>query len=815
MKKRNNMFRFIVLSVVLSGMLSMLSVSEALATHFRYGHLSWEARQDLGTNTVEFTLFDSFRRNGYSGLGADGRPVTGDIIRETIGGTSLRFGDSASTGTLDYLVIGFDITNNWIFCKALADRNNVGLPIIHTYSGPGPWNADISSCCRISPPSLHNNGNGNYRVLSVVDLSLDTCTAVSSLPPIVNVQQSGTQTFSVPAADADGDTLFWRLATPSEASGTGSYSLPPGFSINSSTGLVSWNTTGLALGLWTAQVIIEARAPGTNTFKSQVAVDFLLNLTSEPPPGTTDPAFIAPTPACGTTFDWTAGKNLNFTVRTSDADAGDSVSLNVIGLPVGATMTPGLPVGGNPVSSTFDWTPTVANVGPHVIIFTATDNTLRQVQCSFIVDVKVDTDGDGLPDDWETNGYSLNGNFVDLPTLGADPNHKDIFVEIDYMENGHSHLPNPTSISTIVASFANAPVSNPDGINGINLHVDVDDALAHQNSIGAFTPNNYDWTDFDAIKVANFDEARSLSFHYCVFAHNIAGSSVSGISRGITASDFIVSLGSWTGSVGTMGQQAGTFMHEFGHNLSLRHGGGDNINRKPNYLSVMTYAFQTIGLRINGSLGNYDYSRFNLPILNENSLNENVGLNGGAAIATYGTTYYCGGAQQWVNNANGPIDWDCSGGITNPVSSSINREVALQTLNSFDDWANLNYKGGLIGAGVVLDDALPMETPKDEDDIDTFIDDVPPAPLGITGRAGRGGVARIVCNPVGPTSEFTYNLYTRLGGGGLFALSGSSDAPAFQVTIPTGVTKEYLITCVSVLGGAESDASDIIAVTGR
>ena len=48
-----------------------------------------------------------------------------------------------------------------------------------------------------------------------------------------------------------------------------------------------------------------------------------------------------------------------------------------------------------------------------------------------------DTDGDGLCDDWEKNGLTVNVNgvavFVDLPSMGADPNHKDIFIQADFM----------------------------------------------------------------------------------------------------------------------------------------------------------------------------------------------------------------------------------------------------------------------------------------------------------------------------------------------------------------------------------------------
>ena len=40
-------------------------------------------------------------------------------------------------------------------------------------------------------------------------------------------------------------------------------------------------------------------------------------------------------------------------------------------------------------------------------------------------------------------------------------------------------------------------------------------------------------------------------------------------------------------NIGTVPDQAGTLMHEVGHNFQLEHGGGDDIHYKPNYLSVM------------------------------------------------------------------------------------------------------------------------------------------------------------------------------------------------------------------------------------
>jgi hypothetical protein len=47
--------------------------------------------------------------------------------------------------------------------------------------------------------------------------------------------------------------------------------------------------------------------------------------------------------------------------------------------------------------------------------------------------------------------------------------------------------------------------------------------------------------------------------------------------------------------------QAGIFMHELGHALGLHHGGNDDSNWKPNYLSIMNYFFQMGGVPESGA----------------------------------------------------------------------------------------------------------------------------------------------------------------------------------------------------------------------
>ena len=132
------------------------------------------------------------------------------------------------------------------------------------------------------------------------------------------------------------------------------------------TGVYTWDTTGAMLGasgfntLYSTQVVIED-LDATGNVKSKVAVDFLMQLV---PSVGVRPAFDRPpTPACGSVLTTGAGLPVSFTVQASDTDTGQTVTLNAVGLPAGATMTPALPTSGNSVSSLFSWTPAAGQNG--------------------------------------------------------------------------------------------------------------------------------------------------------------------------------------------------------------------------------------------------------------------------------------------------------------------------------------------------------------------------------------------------------------------------------------------------------------------
>ena len=364
-----------------------------------------------------------------------------------------------------------------------------------------------------------------------------------------------------------------------------------------------------------------------------------------------------------------------------------------------------------------------------------------------------DTDGDGIFDVWETVGIDIDDDgtpdltpdqigtdYAGNPIV-LDPNRKDILVEIDWFDcsvGGDcepgltlNHEPRTAALNASVAAFDDAPVTNPNGAaDGIALWVMTDEALPHQMVC------DFDDGCFDTIKAQNFGTeaeradpdlimARRMIWHYNLWVHDKEpGNSSSGEAER-PGNDFIVSLGSWAGGRGTVGDQTGTFMHELGHNLNLRHGGGDSENCKPNYLSIMNYTFQTAGLQRTapGSVPFYDFSRTNYPtstgVLNEANLDETIGIENDDFVTFFGPPIDLDGIDNGPTpdgdladdmipaTGNAPINWDQMGGASdNPaVPTDINfakrrgcggtdgspDPAPSDDLEGHFDWDNLQY----------------------------------------------------------------------------------------------------------------------------
>lgn len=319
-----------------------------------------------------------------------------------------------------------------------------------------------------------------------------------------------------------------------------------------------------------------------------------------------------------------------------------------------------------------------------------------------------DSDGDGIPDAWEINGYDADGDGVvdvDLPAMGASPYHKDLFVEMDYMPG---LLPSAYELGVIVDSFAQLPIINPDGNRGIALHLDAGPARGTAYDLGGGNEIPHSdllrgLNDVMQLRQQYSDPARRGIFHYMVWGDSYSNGSSSGLAwmRGM---EFLVTVGPRFWGKAKPGARVGTFIHELGHNLGLRHGGRDEINDKPNYFSVMNYRYQVTGIPRLHSNNYFGYSTRTLPTLDENALDETKGYGPEAA----GFAVEAPGDRSRLIPANGPLDLNHDGKIsTEPVSADLNGDRRLSRLSAVSDVQSLYFPAGSGRHGVGPDGDAP------------------------------------------------------------------------------------------------------------
>jgi len=331
------------------------------------------------------------------------------------------------------------------------------------------------------------------------------------------------------------------------------------------------------------------------------------------------------------------------------------------------------------------------------------------------IDPALDSDGDGLLDVWELGLVDIDGDgTIDtlLKDMGADPSKSDIFVEVDWMKG---FAPPTEALDIVVESFFNSGAGYQN--KGINLHVVLGQEIPHKSIIHLGGAND----EFMPIQDQYFNDAlRGETFRYCLFVDRFydpetGNTNTSGICGG---QQFIVAQGVLQGRQQKI---AGTFMHELGHSLGLGHGGHDDVNYKPNYLSVMNYLFQFSGLVGTNAI---DYSHQSLPVLNEATIYEfdgidPEGLTNGSGLGTKlpsknGLAWSLLKATIDVSDVSKKaIDFNQDGVIdANPIAVDINKDGSFNlVMPGHNDWDNLKLDyWGRSGAGSAV---LVAMTPPD------------------------------------------------------------------------------------------------------
>ena len=107
---------FRVLGTALMLVLLVLVATDSSASHFRFGHITWTPRPDLGDNAVEFQATTAWRRSFFTGSAGDGLPALGDLHPSRRSSTS-------ATGTTDtpfLSVTAIDLTDDTIVTRGVS-----------------------------------------------------------------------------------------------------------------------------------------------------------------------------------------------------------------------------------------------------------------------------------------------------------------------------------------------------------------------------------------------------------------------------------------------------------------------------------------------------------------------------------------------------------------------------------------------------------------------------------------------------------------------------------------------------------------------
>ena len=211
----------------------------------------------------------------------------------------------------------------------------------------------------------------------------------------------------------------------------------------------------------------------------------------------------------------------------------------------------------------------------------------------------IDSDNDGLPDDWETEGVVFpDGTELALPEWGVDPHRPDLFLQLNWMEdhNGRSFAPSAQALQDIVKLFDE---------HGIALHIDAGETYTN-------IPNYTEFHGGETVGYSQYyfaDQITGVRLLQDIDTHLGDRSNV--FRLGIIGDQ--IDRGDYTTGVALVGDSAffvanndqidtdeqlrNAILHEFGHTLGLRHNGSADVTRKlprsqatpAEYLSVMNY----------------------------------------------------------------------------------------------------------------------------------------------------------------------------------------------------------------------------------
>lgn len=298
------------------------------------------------------------------------------------------------------------------------------------------------------------------------------------------------------------------------------------------------------------------------------------------------------------------------------------------------------------------------------------DNRVDHPRCAFVTNLR-DSDGDGIEDGAEVFGVAAATPLL-LPAWGASPVHKDVFVEADWTNEFQQTPLNQERIRRMQYHLAHGPAAhldNPDGVDGIALHVDAgiepsDPADRTLYGVWGGASRVDSWTDHGP-PAGSFDAARLPYFRQLLL---VKGGGSNGFGR------------YWYAS----GEDPDTIMHEFGHSLGLQHehvvSGPtqpviEGLNCSPAYPSIMSYATPHATFLTGDG--------FPAEGINPSSLCEADGLGSEIGDLSF-ITQSLGGIP--VDNARRAIDWNRDLAYSGTATSGASRCTPAERVRAVVNW---------------------------------------------------------------------------------------------------------------------------------